>query len=320
MKAVVFDTTLRLADVPECVRKPGEVLVRVTKAGICNTDLEIIQGYVRGFSGILGHEFIGIVEAADDPSLLGRRVSAEINCGCGVCEFCTTNLARHCPSRTVLGITSRNGAFAESVCVPRTNVVEIPSGIPDATAVFIEPLAAALEITAQVSLENKSVLLIGDGKLGLLISHVLSKTPCDLLVVGKHKEKLDLLTPLGVDTLLAGDAVKKRFDVVIEASGDPSGFAQAIERVKPRGTIVLKSTYARGFLFNPAPIVVNEITCVGSRCGRFQDAIAFMEKYRPDFGRLISAEFHLKDALDAFSYSQKPGVMKVLLKTIQLFS
>lgn len=313
MKAVVFDKTLVLVDVPVPVCKAGEVLIRVAKAGICNTDHEILQGYIPGFKGILGHEFIGTVRDAFDTSLVGKRVTAEINCGCNACDYCRRGMQRHCPDRTVIGIDSRDGAFAEYIAVPAENVVEIPADIPDDDAIFIEPLSAALEICEQISIENKSVLVLGDGKLGLLIAHVLSRKQCDLLVAGKHREKLDLLKPLGVPTVLVSGLEKKRFDVVIEASGNPSGFSLSMECVRPRGVIVLKSTYAQAFMFNPGPLVVNEVTCVGSRCGRFPEALRFIKAYKPDFSSLISAQFDLRDALAAFEYSKRPNVLKVVI-------
>ena len=314
MKALVFDKTLRLADVPVPARSRDEVLIRVTLAGICNTDHEIVAGCMPGFKGILGHEFLGIVEKAVDKKLVGKRVTAEINCGCGTCDYCKIGMERHCPNRTVIGIKDCDGAFAEYICVPAKNVVTILDGIPDKTAVFIEPLAAALEIFEQISLENKSVLLIGDGKLGLLIAHAVRMHHCDFFVVGRHRENLGLLAALGIKTALALDFVKKQFDVVIEASGSPAAFPLAVECVKPRGAIVLKSTYAQNLIVNPSPIIVNEITVVGSRCGRFSDALRFLETYKPDFSWMISKVFEIKDGMEAFKYSKKPGMLKVLLK------
>ena len=314
MKALVFDGVLRLADMPVPARSRDQVLVRVTMAGICTTDHEILAGYMPGFKGVLGHEFIGVVEKAGDKKLVGKRVTAEINCGCGACDYCKSGMERHCPNRTVIGIKDHDGAFAEHICVPAKNVVTIPDSIPDTTAIFIEPLAAALEIFEQISFENKSVLLIGDGKLGLLIAHAVRTSHCDLLVVGRHHENLGLLAALGIKTALARDFVKKQFDVVIEASGSPAAFPLAVECVKPRGAIVLKSTYAEALAFNPSPIVVNEITLIGSRCGRFGDAVRFMETVAPDFSGLIAREFTFDNAVEAFEYSKKPGVLKVLLK------
>jgi threonine dehydrogenase-like Zn-dependent dehydrogenase len=314
MKALVFDGTLRYADVPVPTRKAGEVLIRVTKAGICNTDHEIVKGYMASFKGVLGHEFLGIIAEADGPGFsAGRRVSAEINCACNKCEYCASGRGRHCPQRTVIGIQNHDGAFAEYITVPAENVFEIPASIPDSTAVFIEPLSAALEIREQVPLAKKSVLLIGDGKLGLLIAQVLLKSDCDFLVAGKHSENLSLLSGLGIRTVLAPDPVNGKFDVVIEASGNPAAFPLALGLVKPRGILVLKSTYAGSISFNPSPLVVDEITLVGSRCGRFGDALRFMQAYSPDFSALIGREFDFHDALEAFAYSGQHGVRKVLL-------
>lgn len=314
MKALYFDRSFRLTDVPVPVRKKGEVLIHVTKAGICNTDLEILAGYMPGFKGVLGHEFLGIVEEADDKKLIGKRATAEINCGCGICEYCKSGMERHCPNRTVIGIQSRDGAFAEYICVPSRNVVLIPDSIPDPGAVFIEPLAAAFEIKEQVVLENKKVLLVGDGKLGLLIAHVLAVNNCNATAVGKHAENLAMIKRLGVATFLSSSFNHEKYDVVIEASGNPEAFPLAVECVKPRGTLILKSTYAKSLTFNPAPIVVNEITVVGSRCGRFSEALRFLEMYKPDFSRMISKEFPIEKGLEAVEYSRKPGILKVLLK------
>jgi 2-desacetyl-2-hydroxyethyl bacteriochlorophyllide A dehydrogenase len=314
MKALVFDGTLRLASVPVPAATKDEVLIRVTLAGICNTDHEIVAGYMPGFKGILGHEFLGIVEKAGDKKLAGKRVTAEINCGCGTCEYCKNGMERHCPNRTVIGIKDRDGAFAEYICVPAKNVVTIPDSVPDASAVFIEPLAAALEIKEQVSLEHKNVLLIGDGKLGILIAHVLSTANCEATAIGNHQEKLGMIGKLGVKTMLSNQFQRKQFDIVVEASGNPDAFSLAVECTKPHGTLVLKSTYARDLTFNPSPFVVNEITVVGSRCGRFSDALQYLELYKPDFSWMISKEFSIEDGMEAFEYSKKPWVLKVILK------
>ena len=315
MKAVFFDGALKLSDVERPERAGHEVLIRVSHAGICNTDHEIIRGYVPGFNGILGHEFLGHVEEADDRSLIGRRVTAEINISCGKCEFCKKGLGRHCINRSVLGIINKNGATAEYVAVPSENVFEIPPSIPDEDAIFIEPLAAALEILDQVVIgKEHSVLLIGDGKLALLIARVMSTTGCSLTVVGKHPEKLGLLEGPGIKTALAGTFKQSPYDIVIEASGNPSAFALGLGCVKPRGTFVLKSTYAGGLEFNPSSIVVNEMTLMGSRCGRFEAAIEFLQKYQPGLETMISREFPIEDALEAFAYSARSDSLKVVLR------
>ena len=314
MTALIFDGILRLEKIPIPQRKKGEVLIRVTKAGICTTDHEIIQGYVPGFNQIPGHEFIGIIDKAEDELLIGKRCTAEINISCGSCEYCCNSLGRHCPDRSVLGIINRNGAFAEYLSVPDKNVILIPDTIPDNRAIFIEPLAASLEILEQVTIKRDSkVLLLGDGKLGLLIGQVLSTLGCDLTVVGKHRDKLALLDNDNVKTVLLNDFIDKKFDIVIEATGNPSAFKRALLNVKPRGTVILKSTYADTFNFDPSKIVVDEITIIGSRCGRFSDAIDFLNQNDIPFEKLISREMKFYDALEAFEYSAKSDTLKVVL-------
>lgn len=315
MKAVYFDGRLSVRDIERPVRKEGEVLIQVQYAGICNTDFEITRGYVPGFDGVLGHEFIGIVTEADDPALLGRRVTVEINCACGSCEFCRQGLGRHCTNRTVLGIIGRNGVMAEFVAVPKENVVLIPDHIPDRTAVFIEPLAAALEILEQRNINSgEKVLLIGDGKLALLIALVMKETGCDLTVVGKHDSKLGIARNWGIRTILLGSFTQSAYDVVIEASGNSSGFDLGLSCVKPRGTLVLKSTYGGSISFNPARVVVDEITIIGSRCGRFEEALRFLDRFRPDLSVLISGEFDIDSAVVAFAFAAGSGSLKVLLR------
>lgn len=314
MNAVIFDGKLHIDSVPVPQTNEHEVLIKVTKAGICNTDHEIICGYIPGFKGIPGHEFIGIVKEADDISRIGKRCTAEINCACGTCEYCIKGLGRHCPERTVLGIVNRDGVFAEYVAVPEENVVIIPDNIPDNHAIFIEPLAAALEILEQVNIEKDTeVLLLGDGKLGLLIGFVLSSIDSNVTIVGKHRKKLSVLDNNNIKTALLDDYIDGKFDIVIEATGNPSAFSKALLNVKPRGTVILKSTYAGAFNFNPSPIVVNEITIIGSRCGRFSDAVDFLCKYDIPLEKLITKEIKLKDAIEAFDYSAKPDTLKVIL-------
>jgi threonine dehydrogenase-like Zn-dependent dehydrogenase len=315
MKAVIYNGTLRLEQVPKPVRDTDEVLIKATKAGICNTDHEIIRGYIPGFNGIPGHEFIGIVEEADDTSLVGKRATAEINCACGTCEFCRKGLGRHCPTRTVIGIINQNGAFAEYIAVPRENCVIIPDTIPDNRAIFIEPLAAALEILEQVSITpDMQILLFGDGKLGLLIAHVLATTKCGLTVVGMSPKKLSLLDYTTVKTVLLDEFNNDKYDIVIEATGNSSAFERAIHNVKPRGILVIKSTYAHGFQFNPSSLVVDEITIIGSRCGLFSHAIEFLSNNDIALERMISREFALEDVVEAFEYSSQAETLKVVLR------
>lgn len=316
MKAVVFDGELRFENRAKPVRKDGEVLIRVVYAGICNTDHEILAGYVPGFNGVPGHEFSGIVEEADNESLIGKRVTAEINYACGRCDFCIKGIERHCSDRTVMGIINQDGAMAEYLLAPEKNVIHLPDSIGDREAVLIEPLAAALEITEQVKVgEDTRVLIFGDGKLGILVSEVLSAVSKDVTVVGRHRAKLDFLSG-GINTLLEGEFEDSPFtyDLVVEATGNSSVFEKALLNVKPRGTVVLKSTYSGSFDFNPSLAVVNEINIIGSRCGLFSRALDFIEKYNFDLKRFISAEFNLEDAVAAFDKSAEKESLKVILK------
>jgi len=316
MKALIFDGALHLADVPLPERKRGDVLIKISQAGICNTDIEITRGYVPGFSGILGHEFIGHVAEADAPALVGKRVTAEINCACGNCEFCRRGLGRHCPQRTVIGIVNRAGSMAEYIAVPRENIIEVPASIRDTEALFIEPLAAALEIVEQVRISPEhSVLLLGDGKLAQLIGRALKPAGCSITAIGKHPKKLSLLRDCGI-AAIAADALAPQpvYDIVIEAAGNPAAFHRALQCVKPRGSIVLKSTYAENSAFNPSQIVVNEITLIGSRCGRLEAAIAFLREYAPDLSPLISATFPLDKALEAFDAALQRENLKIVLE------
>ena len=315
MKALYCEhNRLGIRDLPKPIRQSGETLIRISQAGICSTDLEIVKGYVPGFKGILGHEFFGHVEEADDPAWIDRRVTAEINAGCGACDFCRAGMERHCPHRTVLGIMNRSGVFAEYVVVPQSTVVEIPADLPESSAILIEPLAAALEILDQVRIPAKQeVLLIGDGRLAQLIGTVFCNQGYRLSVAGKHPWKYAFLEKQGALVLRPGDIPQSGFAYVIEASGAPSGFALAVQCVKPRGTIILKSTYASDMPCNPALLVVNEITLVGSRCGRFDRALAFLCQYRPDFSYMISEHVALTDAMRGFKASKRPDRLKVVI-------
>jgi 2-desacetyl-2-hydroxyethyl bacteriochlorophyllide A dehydrogenase len=320
MKALFFNKTLSLAEIERPTPTLGEALIRVTSAGICNTDIEITRGYVPDFIGIPGHEFFGIVESVSHSAythLLGKRVTAEINCACNRCSFCSQNLQRHCPERTVIGINKRNGAFAEYISVPLDVLVPLPQSIPDTSALFIEPLAAALEILEQISNpSDKNVLIIGDGKLAHLIAFALKPTQCRMMVLGKHSWKVKLLRDLGVNaTIDRNELSGKTYDIVIEASGSPAAFHEGLTIVKPRGIFVLKSTYAQPFSFNPAAIVVNELTLIGSRCGRFSTAIDFLEREKVDLSYLISKRFPLKEGMAAFSAAQGSDVLKVVIDT-----
>ncbi|MFN0084092.1 MAG: MDR/zinc-dependent alcohol dehydrogenase-like family protein [Blastocatellia bacterium] len=295
--------------------RAGEALVRVTMAGICNTDLEIVRGYA-GFSGTPGHEFVGRVENSPDRSQVGRRVVGEINIGCGRCERCREGDPRHCRKRTVLGIRNRDGAFAEYLSLPPQNLHIVPDRISDRQAVFIEPLAAACEILDQTAIgPGRRVAVIGDGKLGQLISRVIAATGCDLTLIGKHPGKLELAANSGIKTRLREEpAPEDGFDFVIEASGAPAGLRLALDLVRPRGSIVLKSTFHGEVSLNTSRIVVNEITVIGSRCGRFERALDLLEAGKIDVEPLIAAEFPLTDGIAAITEAGRPGVLKVLLK------
>ena len=315
MKALVFDKTLSLQEISKPVVASDEVLIRVCRAGICNTDLEILRGYMPGFRGVLGHEFYGYVEEASDSSLQGKRVTAEINCGCGNCDLCKADLGRHCPNRTVLGIAGRNGAFAEYISVPQRNLVMIPDSLPDTSALLIEPLAAALEILEQVAIrKHHSVLLIGDGKLAQLIALSVHTTGCKLTVLGKHPDKLIHMRKIGIETILKETYSTSPFDIVIEASGSPEAFATGLSSVKPRGTFVLKSTYAEGFSFNPAAVIINEITLIGSRCGRFDSAIEFLLEQKPDLAFMQTSVFSLQNGLAAINATRDKKQLKIVLQ------
>src|SRR5262249_18870757 len=259
---------LSLAEI-DLPRRQGEALVRVTRAGICDTDLEIVRGYAN-FSGTLGHEFVGVVEDSPDKSQIGHRVVGEINAGCGHCECCRQSDPRHCRNRTVLGIRSRDGAFAEYLSLPPQNLFEVPEGVSDRQAVFTEPLAAACEILDQVQIApHHRVAIVGDGKLGQLIARVIRTTSRNLTLIGKHNSKLELAAEAGIKTVVLAElkidpAVP--FDLVVEASGSANGLQLAVDLVRPRGTIILKSTFAGNVALNTSRIVVNEISVIGSRC------------------------------------------------------
>jgi len=319
VKALRFDGNLNLVLDSPIPRREGEALVRVICAGICTTDLEITKGYAA-FHGTLGHEFVGRVMESPDGSLVGRRVVGEINAGCGECGLCLEGDSRHCAERTVLGIKGRDGAFAEFLSLPLRNLREIPESVSDEAAVFVEPLAAAFNILDQVNIgSSHSVAVVGDGKLAQLVVLVLSQTGCALTVIGKHKSKLELARGLcsNCSVLDAGDLSPEKiapFDVVIEASGSPSGLATALRIVKPCGTVVLKTTHHTLIPLDTAQVVVNEVTIVGSRCGRFEPAIRLLAGGRVDLTPLISRRLPLEDGLLAFEEASLGSNMKVILQ------
>jgi alcohol dehydrogenase len=307
---------VREVDKPEA---SGEALVRVTLSGICNTDLEIARGYA-GFKGTIGHEFVGVVEEAPDAKLVGTRVVGEINAGCGQCELCKAGDPRHCPDRTVLGIHGRDGAHAEFLRLPTINLHPVPDMLLDEHAVFAEPLAAACGIMERVAIdESKQVAVIGDGKLGLLCSQAIALTGARVLLIGKHAEKLRIAERRGIETASPkiGAKRKREFDVVVEASGSPSGFVGALELLRPRGTLVLKSTFQGAGKINEidqARFVVDEITILGSRCGRFQPALDLLKKGAVDIDSLISEEYSLARGVHALDRAGKRGILKVFLR------
>jgi threonine dehydrogenase-like Zn-dependent dehydrogenase len=294
----------------------GEALVRVVLSGICNTDVEIVRGYA-GFEGTIGHEFVGVVESAPDESLIGRRVVGEINAGCGHCALCAMGDARHCPKRTVLGIVGRDGAHAEFLRLPVVNLLPVPDDVPDERAVFCEPLAAAYGITERVQVEKETrVAVIGDGKLGLLCAQALSLSSQRVLLIGKHPEKLRIAGARGIETATLDQArgLAKEFDVAVEASGAESGFALALSILRPRGVLVLKSTFHGTTPVDAARIVVDEISVVGSRCGRFAPALDLLLTGAVDVESLISEEYRLADGVRAMKRATERGVLKVLLR------
>jgi threonine dehydrogenase-like Zn-dependent dehydrogenase len=316
MKALRFENSkLNLAEI-EQPNRDDEALVRVLKSGICNTDLEIVKGYAN-FQGTIGHEFIGVVEEAKDAEhLIGKRVVGEINAGCGICNLCEKGDSRHCPSRTVLGIVGRDGAHAEFLTLPSRNLLEVPFDVTNEQAVFTEPLAAAYGITEQVEiLPETRVAIIGDGKLGNLCAQSLALKSENVFSIGKHKEKLSLVRKRNIEGVLLEDAKKlpKDFDVVVEASGSESGFNLALDLLKPRGKLVLKSTFQGAANWQAWRVVVDEITIVGSRCGRFAPALDLLKNKSVDVENLISEEFFLSAGLKAMKHAEQKGVMKVML-------
>lgn len=305
-------------DIPVPVPGSGEALVRVRLAGICATDLELVRGYYP-YTGVPGHEFVGdvVAVASEDEagkSWIGARVVGEINASCGSCESCLAGRPTHCENRTVLGIINRNGAFAEYLVLPFANLHRVPENVPDESAVFTEPLAAALEIQQQVSiLPTDRVLVIGAGRLGQLAAWTLKQTGCDLKVVARHNHQKALLAQHGIRSIEEGEIFSRKSDVVIEASGSPSGFELARRAVRPRGTIVLKSTYKGDLQANFSAIVVDEITLVGSRCGPFPPALRMLQSGLVGPTSLIDSQYPLSQGVHAFEQAAQAGVLKILL-------
>ena len=315
MKATFFDGKKMIFDKNYPNPKFDETLVRVSLAGICGTDLEILDGYMK-YDGILGHEFVGIIEKSTNSNMIGKRVVGEINAGCGKCDFCINGMERHCPSRTVLGILKRNGAFAEFLSLPEKNLHIIPDSISDEQAVFIEPLAAAFEINEQVSLQPEwNVAVVGDGRLAQLIIQVIKLTCSNITCFGKHENKLEGLVQSGIKIKLGIESTDEQlFDLVIEATGSNSGFTDTMKLVKPRGTVVLKSTIASRENLDLTPTIINEITLIGSRCGLFKPAIDALATGKISVDSMIDSIFSLEKFEDAIIYAKKSDTLKVFLK------
>jgi len=307
------ENRVSLRDVPR-PHRPDEALIRVRKAGICSTDLELVKGYYP-YRGILGHEFVGEVVESPQAAWVGQRVVGEINAICGACEACLNGRPTHCENRSVLGIVNRDGVFAEFTTLPVANLHRVPDSIPDEAAVFTEPLAAALEIQTQIQVKPPDrVLLIGAGRLGQLIAQVLALSGCDLQVVARHPLQKDVLVARGIHVVTEDEIQPRRWDVVVEASGTPGGFEVARQAIRPRGTLVLKSTYKGEVNVNLSSIVVDEITVVGSRCGPFAPALRLLEARRVDPTLLIATQFKLSRGVQALEEAAQPGVLKVLIE------
>ncbi|MCC6392104.1 MAG: alcohol dehydrogenase catalytic domain-containing protein [Bryobacterales bacterium] len=303
-----------IADVPRPARPAGHALIRLLHAGICSTDLHLQRGYY-GFTGTPGHEFVGEVVACDNAHWLGKKVVGEINLACGNCSFCAKGLGRHCPNRTVLGIVRHPGAFAEFLTLPEQNLHEIPPQVPLLDAVFTEPIAAACEILDQVRIPNAApVAVLGDGKLGLLIAQVLQLHGAQVHIYGRHPEKMRLLSPLGVASHLTSPGPPQAaYDFVVEATGSSAGLEQAIALTVPRGVLIMKSTVHDRVSIDTAPVIVNEISLIGSRCGRFAPALELLAKGKLILQPLIQDRFPLREAPKAFTRAAEKGVLKVLL-------
>ena len=312
MRAVVLDDGVRFrTSQPAPAPAEGEVLVRVVCAGVCETDLQLIKGYM-GFRGVLGHEFVGVAESGP---FAGRRVVGEINCSCGTCGTCRSGLRSHCPNRTVLGILNHDGAFADLISVPQENLHLVPDSLPDDVAVFTEPVAAAFQIPVQVAIHRTNrVIVLGDGRLGNLCAQVLTTLSDDVLLVGKHAHKLALLESLGIRTALLSDALPARSaDLVVDCTGSETGLPTALRLVRPRGTIVLKTTVAGVQTLAWAPFVIDEVTLVGSRCGPFDQALRALEQGLVKVQPLISDRLGLSEGLRALERAQAKDVLKVLI-------
>jgi threonine dehydrogenase-like Zn-dependent dehydrogenase len=314
MKALWLENNqITLREIPQ-PNKPNEALIKIRRAGICSTDLELVKGYYP-YMGVLGHEFVGEVMSAPDSAWIGQRVVGEINAACGKCEACLSGRPTHCEVRTVLGITNRDGVFAEYTTLPLENLYRVPDSVPDEMAVFTEPLAAALEIQQQIQIKpTDRVLLVGAGRLGQLVAQTLALTGCDLHVLVRHSYQKDILSARGIRFISEAEIQPRKWDVVVEATGSSAGFEIARNAIRPRGTLVMKSTYAGKMNVNFSSLVVDEITVVGSRCGPFEPALRLLERREVDPSVLISAQYKLGEILKAFEYAAQAGVLKVQIE------
>ena len=293
----------------------GEALIKVRVAGICATDLEMVKGYKSGFRGILGHEFVGTVAHAPDAAWLGKRVVGSINIGCNNCAVCRQHGPEHCPNRRVLGILNKDGAFADYLTLPQENLLAVPDDVADKTAVFTEPLAAALRIREQIKLiPGDRTAVIGPGRLGMLTGQVLALDGTDVVMVGRSRRSLELPRKLGLTTGLIDDFSENHFDVIVETTGSEAGFALALKLVRPLGTLVLKSTFAGQSHLDLTKLVVAEINLVGSRCGPFAPALTLLQRNAIDTASLIDGEYKLTQAIQAFTHASQRGVRKILLR------
>jgi threonine dehydrogenase-like Zn-dependent dehydrogenase len=305
---------LEVRKVPKPRRAEGFASIRLLFGGICNTDLELQRGYY-GYSGVPGHEFVGEVIEADTQTLVGRRVVGEINLACGKCSWCKKGLGRHCPFRTVLGIVKHPGAFREILTLPEDNLHVVPDSIPTEQAVFVEPVAAACEILDQVRIpKGEAVAVLGDGKLGLLVAQVLQASGARVHQFGKHRDKLRIAEAVGVTGEISKKSPISEFNFVVDATGSPKGLRQAISMCRPRGIVVMKSTIHGEVPIDTAPLIVNEITLVGSRCGRFEPALRMLTKRKIRVDQMISDVMPLSSASKAFERANERGVLKVLLQ------
>ncbi len=301
-------------DYPKPKPGPDQALIRLLQAGICNTDIEVVKGYAA-FEGVLGHEFVGIVEYAPDKTWVGQRVVGGINLGCGICQVCQSHGPEHCPHNTVLGIIGHDGAFADYLILPQENLLPVPDDVPDATAVFTEPLAAALRIREQIKVApSTSAAVVGPGRLGLLIGQVLALAGTQVTMIGRRKGSLELPSKMGLRTGLVDDFPDNAFDLVVEATGNQAGLINSLRLVRPLGTLVLKSTFAGSTTVDLSKLVVAEINVVGSRCGPFGPALRLLANQAIEVESMIEAEYPLSEGIEAFEHASRPGMRKVLLR------